>query len=267
MSALGMMDPPSIHKHDPYGRNVGGGTGLERASSFIVVRTAGVRELVEQLKALASVAESDRVLARAVRAGSRIIADDYRTIAERHAATGNLGNSVKIYKRSYRNRSGGKAVVDVVGPLQTGPVGTTPGQASGNHAWLVEFGTDRRRPGTKGRRTYVNVHVMVNRRMTLHRPGISMNDEQFAKAGRGYYFLMGSKYERARQPTARSGYSRDFSDSNGTREQHPITLKPGETIGAMPGLHIMEDVINATQADVLREMSDVLLSAINARRG
>ena len=86
--------PPSVHKHDPYGRDIGGGTGLERATSFIVVRTAGVRELVEELKRLASVAESDRILSNAVRAGSRIIADDYRTIAERHGATGNLGNSV-----------------------------------------------------------------------------------------------------------------------------------------------------------------------------
>lgn len=266
MSLLGAASPPSIHKHDPRGRDVGGGTGLERASSFIVVRTSGVRELVEELKALAGVVDSERVLSRAVRAGSKLIADDYRTIAERHGATGNLGNSVTIYKRRYKNRSGGNAVVDVVGPRQTGPVGTTNSTASGNHAWLVEFGTDRRRPGTKGRRTYVNVHVMVNRRMQLHRPGISMNDEQFAKAGRGYYFLMGSKMERANQPTARSGYSRDFSDSYGTREQHPITLKPGDTIAPMPALHIMEDVILANQSEVLREMSGVLIAAINARK-
>lgn len=258
--------PPSIHKHDPVGRDIGGGTAMQRATSFIVVRTAGVRELVEELKRLANVVEADQVLSAAVRAGSRIIAEDYRTIAERHGATGNLGRSVTIYKRRYKNRSGGSAVVDVVGPRQTGPVGSTKDMASGNHAWLVEFGTDRRRPGTKGRRTYVNVHVMVNRRMMLHRPGISMNDEQFAKAGKGYYFLMGSKYEREGQPTARAGYSRDFSDSHGTREQHPITLEPGETIAPMPGLHIMEDVITATHSDVLEKMSSVLVAAINKRK-
>ncbi len=266
MSDFGFGDVPAIHRHDPVGRNVGGGTGLERATSFIVVRTSGARELVEELKRLASVADSEAILAKAVRAGSKIIADEYRTIAQRHGATGNLANAVTTYRRKYKNRSGGKAVVDVVGPRQTGPVGSTPGKASGNHAWLVEFGTDRRRPGTKGRRTYVNVHVMVNRRMTLHRPGISMNDEQFAKAGRGYYFLMGSKLERQGQPVARSGYSRDFSDSYGSREQHPITLKPGDTIAPMPGMHIMEDVITATQSDVLAAMSEILISAINKRK-
>lgn len=252
----------AITKHDPIGRDIGGGTALEAANQFVTIRTAGVRDLVERLKMVARAAEADAALKKAARAGSKIVRDEYKAIAERHAATGNLGNSVKVFHRKYRNSTGGKAVVEVIGPLQTGPVGTTSTQASGNHAWLVEFGTDRRKPGTKGRRTYINVHQRINGRMSLHRPGISMNDEQFANAGRGYYFLMGSLYERAGQPTAKSGYSRDFSDSHGTREQHPITLKPGETIAPMPGLHIMQDVIDATHGDVLREMSDVLTAAI-----
>lgn len=262
--AVGMADFPSITKHDPVGRDVGGGqTGLDRAGQFITVRTAGVRDLVEQLKALAGSVESDATLKRIVRRASKIVAEEYKTIAERHMATGNLAASVKIFRRQYKNSTGGKAVVEVIGPLQTGPVGTTAAQASGNHAWLVEFGTDRRRPGTKGRRTYINVHQMVNRRMVLH-PGVSMNDKQFANAGRGYYFLMGSLYERAGQPAGRPGYSRDFADGPGPR-QHPITLKPGETIAPMPGMHIMEDVIEATSSDVLGTLRSELIAAINAR--
>lgn len=264
--ALGLENFPAITRHDPVGRDVGGGqTALDRAGQFVSIRTAGVRELVERLKAMAGQVESDSVLRAAVRKGSKIVADEYREMATRVMATGNLAASVRVFHRKYKNRSGGRAHVEVIGPLQTGPVGTTASQASGNHAWLVEFGTDRRRPGTKGRRTYINVHQQVNRRMVLH-PGISMNDEAFANAGRGYYFLMGSLYERANQPAGRPGYSRDFADGPGPR-QHPITLKPGETIAAMPGQHIMEDVITATSGDVLRTLQGALVAAINARGG
>lgn len=263
--AVGMENFPTITRHDPVGRDVGGGqTALARAGQFITIQTAGVRDMVERLKSLAGAVEADDVLRRAVRRASKIVADEYREMATRHTATGNLAASVKVFHRKYRNKFGGRAHVEVIGPLQTGPVGTTSKQASGNHAWLVEFGTDRRRPGTKGRRTYINVHQNINGRMTLH-PGISMNDEAFAKAGRGYYFLMGSLYERANQPAGKRGYSRDFSDSHGTRKQHPITLKPGETIAPMPALHIMEDVITATSGDALRSLQGDLSAAINAR--
>lgn len=251
-----------ISRHDPVGRTTDDGQrGLDRAGQFATIRTSGVRELVERLKQMSDVVDADEQLRKAARKASKIVKDEYQTLAERHTATGNLAASVKVFHRKYKNSTGGRAIVEVIGPLQTGPVGTTAKQASGNHAWLVEFGTDRRRPGTKGRRTYINVHQVVNRRMTLH-PGVSMNDRQFENAGRGYYFLMGSLYERAGQPAGRAGYSRDFADGPGPN-QHPITLKPGESIAPMPALHLMEDVVTATSGDVLRSLQESLINAIN----
>lgn len=261
--AVGMENLPSIARHNPVARDIDGSTGLAQAKQFVTIRTAGVRDLVNQLNELVGAVESDAILSKVVRRASRIVMEEYKTIAERHEATGNLAKSVTVIKRSYDNGRGGKAVVDVVGPRQTGNRSSMSGAESGNHAWLVEFGTDPRKPGTKGRRTYINVHQMVNRRMKLH-PDKSMNDEQFKNAGRGYYFLMGSLRERA-GAGGRPGYSRDFAGGEDGREQHPITLKPGETIAPMPAMHIMRDVIEATERDVQTALEAGIINAINAR--
>lgn len=260
--AVGMANLPSITKHNPAARDIDGSTGLTQANQFVTMRTAGVRELVERLNKLAGV-ESHAILAKIVRNASRIVMEEYRTLAERHEATGNLAKSVTIIKRTYDNGRGGKAVVDVIGPRQTGRSASREGAESGNHAWLVEFGSDPRKPGTKGRRTYVNIHQMVNGRMKLH-PGKSMNDKQFQNASRGYYFLMGSLRERG----AGDRYSRDFAGPGPRgdgRKQHPITLEPGETIAPMPALHLMRDVVEANSRDVHTALEIGLINAINAR--
>lgn len=271
--ALGMANLPTITRHNASARDTGGGgTALQQVGQFVTIKTAGVRDLVEELNALAGRVEAEAMLAKLVRRASTFIAKEYQTIAERHEATGNLAKSVTTIKRSYPNGRGGKAVVDVVGPRQTGTRGSKAGVESGNHAWLVEFGTGPRKPGTQNRRTYINVHQMVNRRMKLH-PGKSMNDEQFANAGRGYYFLMGSLRERA-GAGGKPGYSRDFADKRyggllggrGGNEQHPITLRPGETLAPMPGLHIMQDVIELNQREVFDTLRNGLLAAIEAKQ-
>lgn len=236
----------------------GGETGLQRASGFVNVRTAGVRDLVKNLLGLASQARSQQVLRKVCRAASTPIMKTYSAEAQRHEATGNLARAVT---RVYREYESGGAMV--VGPRQTGRVASSAERASANHAWLVEFGSGSRRPGTKGRRTYVNVHQAINGKMTRHS---SANDEQFARMGKGYYFLMGSMDERA-GAGGRRGYSRDFSDSYGKRKQHPIALKPGETIEPMPALGLMEKTINAQQASVFSILRASLDREITIRGG
>jgi hypothetical protein len=260
--AVGYANLPSISQNNPTPRDLGGATGLEQANQFVTIRTAGVRELVDKLNSLATSLEANDALKKIVRRASRIVMNEYKAMAERHEATGNLAKSVTIVRRSYNNGRGGKAAVDIIGPRQTGRNASQEGAESGNHAWLVEFGSGPRRPGTQGRRIYVNVHQAINGRMQLH-PGKSMNDEQFKNAGRGYYFLMGSLRERA-GAGGKPGYSRDFA-INGKGKQHPITLQPGETIAPMPALHIMRDVIADCSGDVLSALEIGLINAINAR--
>lgn len=236
----------------------GGGTGLQRAGQFVTIRTAGVRELVQRLEQLAGLAQSQPIIRRACRAAAKPIEDDYRALAQRHEATGNLYRSVTTVYRAYPE--GGAAIV---GPRQTGRGGSQPGVESGNHAWLVEFGTGRRKPGSKGRRAYINVHQAINGRM--RRSG-SFNNRQFEQMGRGYYFLMGSYDERG----GGSRYSRDFAgpgpEGDG-RRQHPITLGPNDTIAPVKPLSLMEDTISANAAQVLGILRSALEAEINIRGG
>jgi hypothetical protein len=156
----------------------------------------------------------------------------------------------------------------IVGPRQTGRQASRAGKASANHAWLVEFGSGARKPGSQGRRVYINVHQAINRKMNLRstRRSFSTNDEAFSRMGAGYYFLMGSLNERA-GAGGKPGYSRDFSDSRGTREQHPIVLRPGETIAPMPALKLMQNTIDSQQASVLALLRSGLERQITVRGG
>lgn len=239
----------------------GGGTGLDRANQFVTVRTAGVRDLVKTLQALAGSAASEAVLSKAVMKAKRPLEQHYIGLANQHEATGNLARSVTHKKVKYPD-----GMTVVVGPRQTGPVGSTRDKASGNHAYLVEFGTGRRKPGSQGRRAYVNVHQQINRRMT--RRG-SFNNTQFEQMGRGYYFLMGSLDERA-GAGGRPGYSRDFAGpgpGGDGRPQHPIVLKPGDTIAPMKPLGLMEKTINATDRQVFEILKATLEAGITAAGG
>jgi hypothetical protein len=242
-----------ITQHSPTPRYVGGESSLERTKGFVTIQTAGVREMAKELERLAGNA-SPRLLMDAVVKASQPIAIKYAAAARQMQATGNLADSVTTEKRSYT-----RAAVAITGPRQTGPVGSSDSAVSGNHAWLVEFGSGRRKPGTQGRRTYINVHQMINRRMRLHS---SSNNDQFAKMSRGYYFLMGSIDEPTRQGKGRSGYSRDFmlGVDGKSGEQHPITLHPGETIAPMPAYHLMEKTIQSTAGAV----QSLLFAEINA---
>lgn len=222
------------------------------AEGFVTVRTSGLRELVEELQRRArAVGKPDRLKAIVTKA-AKLIENDYKQRVG--DVTGNLQRSVKTRTKVYD-----AAVVAITGPLQTGNGASTDKQASGNHGWLVEFGSGRRRPGTQGRRTYINVHQMINGKMRRHS---SANDQQFAGMSRGYYFLMGSRNEPTRQAREGSGYPHDFGFSDG--RQHPITLHPGEDYGAMPAKHPMEKTIQAQSRAVYNTLEAAIKNTIES---
>lgn len=238
----------------------GGRPNRQVAQGFVAIDTSDLIALAEELERRADATDSTgetakRILRDAVVKASRPILKEYKSRVG--DVTGNLAKSTKTLVRKYR-----KAVVAVTGPEQTGNQGATTDRASGNHAWLVEFGSGRRRPGTQGRRTYINVHQRINGRM--NRVG-SLNDEQFARQGKGFYFLMGSINEPTRQSRMGSGYPHDFGEANG--RMHPVTLHPGETYAPMPAKHHMENSIQAARSDVQNILEIELINAINRLSG
>jgi len=232
-------------------RTFGGQTGKSLAEGFVTVKTAGIRELAEKLESLAAKMGEPKALEDAVKKAGEHIKQGYK--AKIRDATGNLSKSVKIRTKTYD-----AAVIAIIGPLQTGTGSATEKDGSGNAAWLFEFGSGTRKPGTKGRRTYVNVHQMINGKMRRHS---SANDKQFANMSKGYYFLMGSKYEGARQAGMGKGYPHDFGISGG--KMHPITLHPGDTYGRMPASHAMEKTISEQQGAVFSTLKAAIQANID----
>jgi hypothetical protein len=207
--------------------------------------------LAERLQKLAAEVGEPKALEQAVRKASSHIKRSYQSKVGN--VTGNLARSTRIETKVYD-----AATVAIVGPYQSGTGRSTDKQASGNHAWLKEFGSGPRRPGTKGRRTYVNVHQMINGKMRRHS---SANDQQFANMSRGYYFLMGSRDEETRQARQGIGYPHDFGYSNG--RQHPITLHPGDTYAPMPASHAMERSIAETKDAVLNTLKAAIQNSLD----
>lgn len=240
---------------DGAARIIGGSTAKALTKGFVTVQTAGIRELAKQLERIAAEVGKPVEMEKIVRKAAKRIEDGYK--ARVGDVTGNLKKSVKTETRLYQN-----VTVAVTGPAQTGNKGASEKQASGNHAWLLEFGSGPRRPGSRSRRAYVNVHQMINRRMTSRG---SVNDSQFRNMSKGYYFLMGSKNEPTRQAREGSGYPHDFGYTNG--KHHPVVLHPGETYGAMPAKHPMEKTIQQEQAAVFGILKGALENSIRKLSG
>jgi len=233
------------------------------ANAFVRIQTAGTRELAKKLEELAkklgmSDSAGQQMLIAAVRKASKPIAETYKKKVGN--VTGNLAKSTRTYTRKYD-----KAAVAITGPLQTGTAGATEKSGSGNAAWLVEFGSGPRKPGTQNRRTYINVHVMINRKMQSHSES---TDAQFANMSKGYYFLMGSRNEPTRLARQGSGGDHDFN-SYGGKGQRPMTMHPGETYGAMPAKHHMESTISEASGEVLASLTAAIKRSIDtlASRG
>jgi hypothetical protein len=236
-------------------RDFGGRSGKQLAEGFVSVQTAGAREVAEELRRLANRVgeDADKLLYESCRDAAKIIQRRYK--AKVGDVTGNLGKSVRIEKRVYSQDG---TVLAIVGPYQSGRGASREGAESGNHAWLVEFGSGPRKPGTNGRRTYLNVHQMINGKMK--RAG-SFNNDQFANMSKGYYYLMGSINEPTRQARMGRGYPHDFGDTGG--KMHPVTLHPGETYGAMPAKHAMEQSISESGSEALNLLINRIQSKIN----
>ena len=195
----------------------GGQTGAQRAGGFVTVQTSGARELARDL----------------LRASTR------------------LARSVRV--------EAGKNKYDGVGIAVGGPVHVVNSdewdiekKGAGNHAWLVEFGTGRRRPATQGRRTYLNVHEKINNSFrTMPNAGRPFDNEQFERMGRGFYFIMGTKNNPHRKQGA--GYPHDFL----------MALAPGQTYGPMPARHWMEQSIREGSGAALQSLLVALQQQID----
>lgn len=214
----------------------GGGTARQALEAFVNLRFDGIDDLRRKLEDAAAKCLKDpgRFLQKAAKDGLRPVQAAYRSSVT--SVTGNL-------RRSFRIRDGKKKYegiyIAVGGPTHVveGKEWDVEEKGAGNHAWLVEFGTGRRKPGSQNRRTYVNVHQAINGRFgrKARVPGTSTN-EQFERLGRGYYFLMGSKAK---------GF---VKTAGGSR---PFVLAPGETYGEMKPQHLMERAINDSRQAVL----------------
>lgn len=245
-----------ISRSNPTPLDFGGQTGRQIANAFVRIGMSGMDETLRKFYEIAdSVSYAEKK--EAVRRASRPILDGYREKARQIEATGNLYKSTKTLDRKYRN---GDIAVAVTGPEQTGNAGATNKRASGNHAWLVEFGSKPRKPGSQNRRAYVNVHQSINGRMSRHSTD---TDEQFSRRGAGYYFLMGSINEPTRQARMGRGYTHDFMRKPGDDKMRPMTLHPGETYGAMPGSHIMQRTIQQKAGQVRSILEGELIQLIN----
>lgn len=228
-----------------------GVTAREAIEGVVSVRLEGLAELISKLQAAAVRADRDPggLLLKAVIQGSRPIAQSYRQKVAN--VTGNLRASVRT--RKGRRQYDGVAIA-VTGPthrVEANKWDVNEVKGAGNHAWLIEFGTGRRKPGSQNRRAYVRVHEAINGRFKqMSRSDRVFNNEQFERMGRGYYFLMGSKNEPTRRARRGSGYPHDFvpTADGGTR---PYFLGAGETYGGVTAQNPMEKAINDSRQAVL----------------
>jgi hypothetical protein len=228
-------------------RDVGGGTGNQVVSSgAMTVRISGVREMASRLEQLGARMGEPKALEGAVKAGAELIKRGYKS--KINNVTGNLSKSVRIETKSYDS-----AVVAIVGPWQSGRAASREGQESGNIAWIYEFGTGPRKPGSQSRRAYINVHQSINGRMRRHS---SANDEQFARMGRGYYFLMGSVNVPGRE-TGKGSFVQKAG--GGTR---PFYLASGETYPAMPRSDAMQKTVSEQRQAVLSTVTTAIQNTL-----
>jgi hypothetical protein len=223
-------------------RLAGGDTGLERSNRFFSIEITGVDELLQNLDraALRAGRASQPFLQRAVIEASRPILQGYR--AKINDVTGNLARST-VTRKGKREYPG--VAIAVTGPSHF--IGGTDWdvgrRGGGNHAWLLEYGTGRRRPATEGRRTYINVHQKINKRWSkLPDKGFPFTNEQFERMGKGFYFLMSSYNEPTRRARRGRGYPHDFLP-DGRGGIRPFAIGPGETYGAMEGKGPMEKTV------------------------
>lgn len=226
-----------------------GGTAREAAESFASFDISGIGDLITALERAADKCLQDPggYLQKSIIKGMEAVRDSYR--GKVNSVTGNLSRAT-VSRKGKRTYEG--IYIAVAGPQHSvaGKEWDVEEKGAGNHAFLLEFGTDRRRPSTQNRRTYLNVHEKINRRfrrITNREGGFVFDNEQFEQMGRGYYFLMGSINER--HPARRTGRGAFVRTSGGGTR--PYFLSPNETYGAMRATHPMERAIGDSRQAVL----------------
>jgi len=225
-----------------------GPTNKAKADGFIRVNVTGYDNLIAEFHRVFKNLDPKR-LRYLLRKAAEPIKKSYQAKAAIHDATGNLQKATKIKFKAYD-----ASAVAIAGPENTGTSGATNERPSGNHAWLVEFGSQPRKPGSSGRRQYINTHKTINNRMSSHRV---MSSDQFAKESQGVYFLMGSKNEPTRQARMGKGYTHDFM-TGPDGKMHPMTLGPDETYGKMPALGLMQQAIREQHSNTTRMIADAV---------
>lgn len=213
---------------------MGDGSGSSRslAESFVRIVMSGSGELDRKIRELSDAASTSE-LRNSLRSGMNVIKKAYKSNLPIDV-TGNLRKSVSTKTKAYSSG----VVAGIVGPTHVvaGKEWDVETKGAGNHAWLVEFGTKRRRPGTKNRRTYINIHRSINGKMTRHR---GSNDTDFLNASRGYYFIMSSFDEKTRKARQGSGYPHDYIQ----------TLHPGETYAGVTPSNSMQKAIQSSSGN------------------
>jgi hypothetical protein len=234
----------------------GGLTGSQRADAFVKVQTSGARELAQNLLRIATRfgVDATKPLTDAAKAAAKPIAEAYKQNV--NSVTGNLARSVRVEQGKKKYPGVGIAVVGPVHVVNSDEWDIEK-KGAGNHAWLAEFGTGRRRPSTQNRRTYLNVHESINGKFTkVPNKGRPFDNTQFEKMGKGFYFLMGSS-NVAQRKTGPGAFVPD--GKGGTR---PFHLAPGETYGAMPARHWMEKAIGQAGPAALSSLMAALRTQI-----
>lgn len=219
------------------------------------VQTAGARELSRALLRAATRCgrEATGPLTEAAKKAAVPIIQAYQE--QINQVTGNLYRSVRVKPGKKKHPGVGIAVVGPVHKVD-GKEWDVEKKGAGNHAFLVEFGTGPRRPATQNRRTYLNVHQLINGRMhKVANGGRPFDNTQFERMGRGYYFLMGSK----NNPQRSSGPGAFVKDSNGGTR--PMAIGPNETYGAMRPQNAMQKAIKRAAPATL----SALMAALNTQ--
>lgn len=232
-----------------------GRTGAQTAAGFTRIRLTGQRELVQALlrAATRTGVDAQKPLNEACLKAIKPVMDFYRNSID--DVTGNLRRSVGA--RKIKNQRVAGVGVAVGGPrhVKGGKEWDVEKKGAGNHAWLVEFGTGRRRPSTQGRRTYLNVHQKVNGRFTplkSNKYAGRFDNEDFEKMGDNRYFIMGSKNTPGRQHG--SGYPHDFI----------MAIKPGQTYGEMTAQNLMSQAIRRAGPQALNTLLAALRTQIES---
>lgn len=241
-----------------------GQTGRQATEGFLQIRLQGVDDLIQALFRAATRVGEDATprLNAACRKAMREVMNNYKRLIP--DVTGNLRKSVRV--RGIKNQRAKGVGVAIGGPQhivsgggKTGEEWDVEVKGAGNHAWLFEFGTGRRRPSTQNRRTYINVHQKINGRFRRigDRDKSWFDNEQFERMGRGFYFIMSSYKEKTREARRGSGYPHDFG---------PFAIAPNETYGAMRPSNAMERAILASRQRSINILTDAIRSEINNLR-